>query len=73
MKKLIFWDVVTVKVDLEPENSEKWLKAEKQKNSFLGHSDFTDVLIKKLVYIRFDKLGSSYVLAPGEACSLKGY
>ena len=39
----------------------------------MGRSDFTDVFIKKLVYIRFYKLVTSYDLAPGAARYLKGY
>ena len=39
----------------------------------MGRSDFTDVFIKKLVYIRFYKLVTSYDLAPGAARDLKGY
>ena len=39
----------------------------------MGRSDFTDVFIKKLVYIRFYTLVTSYDLAPGAARDLKGY
>ena len=39
----------------------------------MGRSDFTDVFIKKLVYIRFYKLVTSYDLAPGAARYLKGF
>ena len=39
----------------------------------MGRSDFTDVFIKKLVYIRFYKHVTSYDLAPGAARYLKGY
>ena len=39
----------------------------------MGRSDFTDVFIKKLVYIPFHKHVTSYDLAPGAACYLKGF
>ena len=39
----------------------------------MGRSDFTDVFIKKLVYIRFYKHVTSYDLAPGAARYLKGF
>ena len=39
----------------------------------MGRSDFTDVFIKKLVYIRFYKHVMSYDLAPGTARYLKGF
>ena len=39
----------------------------------MGRSDFTDVFIKKLVYIPFDKHVMSYNLAPGAARYLKRY
>ena len=56
-----------------------WFRAQKpwkpwkQKKLFFGRSDFIDVFIKKLAYIWFYKLVSSYVLVPGTARYLKGY
>ena len=49
------------------------MKKEKKSKISLGRSDLTEVFIKKLVYIRFYKLVTSYDLAPGAARYLKGY
>ena len=67
--KPIFLSFITVKVDLELKNCENVKKFQ----NALGRSDFTDLFIKKLVYIRFYKLVTSYDLAPGPARYLEGF
>ena len=49
------------------------MKKEKNSKISLGRSDLTEVFIKKLVYIRFYKLVTSYDLAPGPARYLEGF
>ena len=49
------------------------MKTEKNSKISLGRSDLTEVFIKKLVYIRFYKLVTSYDLAPGPARYLEGF
>ena len=49
------------------------MKTEKNSKISLGRSDLTEVFIKKLVYIRFYKLVTSYDLVPGGARHLERF
>ena len=53
--------------------AQKLWKTQKISKSFLACSDLTNEFIKKLVYIRFYKLVTSYDLAPGPARYLEGF
>ena len=53
--------------------AQKRWKTQKISKSFLVRSDFTDVFIKKLAYIRFHKLVTSYDLVPGGARHLERF